>query len=105
MIADFPEFEPLELPDLDFEPLSLDFEALMFETEPLPVLELPEYEPIEFEPYEIELPTIEPLSLELCYLPAQLGFQHLEVNLLPNCTSGQSHLCPCHIVYLRRFCP
>ena len=55
MIADFPEFEPLQLPELDFEPLSLDFEAVMFELEPFPVLELPEFEPLEFEPYVIEL--------------------------------------------------
>ena len=64
MIADFPEFEPLELPDLDFEPLSLDFEAVMFELEPFPMLELPELEPLDFELYKIELPTNEPLSLE-----------------------------------------
>lgn len=59
MIADFPEFEPLELPDLDFEPLSLDYEAVMFEIEPFAVLELPEFEPIEFEPFEIELITLD----------------------------------------------
>ena len=39
----------LELPDLDFEPLSLDFEAVMFEFEPFPVLELPEFEPFDIE--------------------------------------------------------
>ena len=55
MIADFPELEPLELPDLDFEPLSLDFEAVMFEFEPFSVLELPEFEPLEFKPFEIEI--------------------------------------------------
>jgi len=54
MIADFPDFEPLELTDLDFEPLSLDFEAVMFEPEPFPLLELPELERLEFEPYETE---------------------------------------------------
>jgi hypothetical protein len=57
MIADLPEFEPLEPIDLNLEPLSLDFEAVMFELGPLPKIELPEYEPFEFEPYEIELPT------------------------------------------------
>lgn len=56
MIVDFPEIEPLELPDLDFEPLSLDFEAVMFELEPFPKLGLPELEPLEFESFEIELP-------------------------------------------------
>ena len=57
MITDLPEFEPLEPIDLNFEPLSLDFEAVMFELEPLPQIELLEFEPFEFEPYEIELPT------------------------------------------------
>ena len=55
MIADFPEFEPLELPDLDFEPLSLDFEAVMFELEPFPELELIEFEPLELEAFEVDL--------------------------------------------------
>ena len=56
MIADLPEFEPLEPIDLNLELLSLDFEAVMFELEPLPQIELPEFEPFELEPYEIELP-------------------------------------------------
>lgn len=54
MITDLPEFEPLEPIDLNLEPLSLDFEAVMFELEPFPVLELPE-----FEPFEIELITLD----------------------------------------------
>ena len=64
MIANLPEFEPLEPIDLSLETLSLDFEVVMFELEPLLIVELPDYEPLEFEPYEIELGAIEPLSLE-----------------------------------------
>ena len=48
MIPDLPEFEPLEPIDLNLELLSLDFEAVMFELEPLPQIELPEFEPFDF---------------------------------------------------------
>lgn len=72
MIAYFPEFEPLQLPNLDFEPLSLDFEAVMFELEPLPQIELPEFEPFEFEPSDLS-------SLE----------SYLSQHQICHCTYGQ----------------
>ena len=67
MIPDLPEFEPLEPIDLNLELLSLDFEAVMFELEPLP-----EFEPFEFEAYEMELPDMELPKLDYKIEPLEL---------------------------------
>ena len=72
MITDLLEFEPLEPIDLNLEPLSLDFEAVMFELEPLPQIELPEFEPFEFEPSDLS-------SLE----------SYLSQHQICHCTYGQ----------------